>query len=71
MDDFCSHMSAAVQARKEQVPQQEAAAQAMNEARAAGRRVREEDSDDNTAPPDGFNDILNEVCEEAGCESRS
>ncbi len=28
-----------------------------------------EDSDDDTAPPNGFDEILNEVCEEAGYES--
>ena len=27
------------------------------------------DSDDDTAPPNGFDDILNEVCDEAGYES--
>ena len=26
-------------------------------------------SDDDTSPPDGFDDILNEVCEEAGYKS--
>mmetsp|Transcript_41352 Transcript_41352/g.86372 ORF Transcript_41352/g.86372 Transcript_41352/m.86372 type:complete len:123 (-) Transcript_41352:428-796(-) len=61
MDAFRSRMRAAVRARKEQ----EAAAQAIEEARAATTR----DSDDDTAPQNGFDDILNEVCEEAGYES--
>ncbi len=64
IDAFRSRMSAAVQARKEQ----EAAAQAIDEARAAVRKVTA-DSDDETAPPNGLDDILNEVFEEAGCES--
>ena len=54
-------MRAAVRARKEQ----EAAVQAIEEARAAVTR----DSDDDTAPQNRFDDILNEVCEEAGYES--
>ncbi len=59
-------MRAAVRARNKQ----EAAARAIDEARAeVGGEAR--DSDDDTAPPnhDGFDDILNEVCEEAGYES--
>jgi hypothetical protein len=60
MDAFRSRMPA-VRARKEQ----EAAAQAMEEARAALPR----DSDDDTAPQNEFDDILNEVCEETGYES--
>ena len=57
-------MRAAVRARKDQ----EAAAQAIDEARAAVGGVAE-DSDDDTAPPNGFDAILNEVCEEAGYDS--
>lgn len=57
-------MSAVVQACKEQ----EAAAQAIDEARAEVAVVAG-DSDYATAPPYGFNDILNEVCKEAGYES--
>ena len=53
---FHSRMRAAVRARKEQ----ETAAQAIHEARA----LVTEDSDDDTAPPNGFDDILNEICEE-------
>jgi hypothetical protein len=60
MDAFRS-MRAFVGARK----QQEAAAQAIEDARAEVTR----NSDDNTAPPNGFDDILNEVCDEAGYES--
>ncbi len=45
--------------------QQEAAAQAIEEARPAATR----DSHDDTAPQNEFDDILNEVCEEAGYES--
>ncbi len=52
---------AAVRARKEQ----EAAARAIDAARAeVGGEAG--DSDDDTAPPNGFDDIWNEVCEEAG-----
>ena len=43
----------------------------MDEARAAVRRVTEDSDDDvtdDTAPSNGFDDILNEVCEEAECE---
>ena len=61
MDAFRSRMRAALRARKEQ----EAAAQAIHEARA----LVTEDSDDDTAPPNGFDDILNQVCEEVGYES--
>jgi hypothetical protein len=61
MDAFRSRMRAVVRARK----QQEAAAQAIEDARAEVTR----DSDDDTAPPNGFDDILNEVCDEAGYES--
>ena len=61
MDAFRSRMRAAVRARKEQ----EAAAQAIHEARA----LVTEDSDDDTAPPNGFDDILNEICEETWFES--
>jgi hypothetical protein len=57
-------MRAAVRARKEQ----EAAAQAIDEARAEVGGVSW-DSDDDTVPPNGFYDILNEVCAEAGYES--
>ncbi len=64
MDAFRSRMCAAVRARKER----EAAAQAIDEARAASREGTG-DSDDKTAPPNGFDDVLNEVCEEAGYES--
>ncbi len=57
-------MRAAVRARKEQ----EAAAQDINEARAeVGAEAG--DSDDDTAPPNGFDSILIEICEEAGFES--
>jgi hypothetical protein len=64
MDAFRYRMRAAVRTRKER----EAAAQAIDEARAA---IREEtgDSDDETAPPNGFDDILIEVCEDVGYES--
>jgi chromatin segregation and condensation protein Rec8/ScpA/Scc1 (kleisin family) len=61
MDAFRSLMRAVVRARKEQ----KAAAQAIEDARAEVTR----DSDDDTAPPNGFDDILNEVCDEAGYES--
>ena len=61
MDAFRLSMRAAVQSRTEQ----EAAAQVIIDARAAVT----EDSDDDTAPPNGFDEILNEVCEEAGYES--
>ena len=47
---------------------QEAAARTIEEARAEVGEVTG-DSDDDTAPPNGFNDILNEVCKEAGYES--
>ena len=53
-----------MRARKEQ----EAAARAIDEARAEVGGVVG-DSDDDTAPPNGFDDILNEVCWEAGYES--
>ena len=66
MEAFRSRMRAAVRARKEQ----EAAARAIDEARAEVRGVAG-DSDDDTAPPNGFDDILNEVCEEAGYESEA
>ena len=46
-----------MRARKEQ----EAAARAIDEARAEVGGVVG-DSDDDTAPPNGFDDILNEVC---------
>ena len=61
MDAFRSRMRAVVRARKEQ----ESAAQAIVDARAEVTR----DFDDDTAPPNGFDDILNEVCDEAGYES--
>ncbi len=67
VDAFRSCMRAAVRARKEQ----EAAAQAIDEARAAARREAEDSesiSDDDSTPQNGFDDILSEVCEEAGCE---
>ena len=53
MDAFRSRMRAAVRARKER----EAAAQAIDAARTA---IREGpgDSDDETAPPNGFDDIV-------------
>ncbi len=60
-------MRAAVRARKEQ----EAAAQAIDEARAAVKRVTEDFDDDvtdDTAPPNVFDFILIEVYEEAGCK---
>ena len=57
-------MHAAVRARKEQ----EAAARASDEARAVGGVAG--DSDDDPAPPNGFNGILNEVCDEAGNQSK-
>ena len=38
---------------------------AIHEARA----LVTEDSDDDTSPPNGFNDNLNEICEETGYES--
>ena len=57
-------MRAAVRARKDQ----EAAARAIDEARADVGGVAE-DSDDDTAPSNGFDDILNEVCEETGYAS--
>ena len=56
-------MSAAVRARKGE----EAAAQAMDEARAAIRRATE-GADDDAAPPNGLDDVLNLVYEGAGCE---
>ena len=62
MDAFRSRLRAAVRARKER----EAAAQAIDEARAA---LEAENSDDDTAPRNGFEDILNEICNEAGYES--
>ena len=49
-------MHAAVQAWKEQV----ATAQATEEARAAASAVLN-DSDDDTAPPNGFDEILDEI----------
>jgi hypothetical protein len=61
MDAFCSRMRAAVRARTEQ----EAAARAIEEARAEVGEVTG-DSDDDTEPPNGFDDVLNEVCEETG-----
>ena len=61
MDAFRSRMRAAVRARTEQ----EAAARAIEEARAEVGEVTG-DSDDDTAPPNGFDDVLNEVCEETG-----
>jgi hypothetical protein len=64
MEAFRSRMCAVVRARKEQ----EAAARAIDEARAEVGVVAG-DSDDDTAPPNGFDDILNEVCEEAWYES--
>ena len=64
MEAFRSRMRAAVRARKEQ----EAAAQAIDEARAEIGGVSG-GSDDDTAHPNGFDDILNEVCAEAGNES--
>jgi hypothetical protein len=54
----------AVRACKEQ----EAAAQAIEEARADIGGVSG-GSDDDTVHPNGFDDILNEVCAEAGNES--
>ncbi len=63
MEAFRSRMRAAARARKEQ----EAAAQAIDEERAEVGAVS--DSDDDTAPPNGFDDVLNEVCTEAGYES--
>ena len=64
MDAFRSRMRAAVRARKEQ----EAAALAIHEARTEIGGVTG-DSDDDTAPPNGFDDILNEVCEETAYDS--
>ncbi len=63
MEAFQSRMRSVVRARKEQE-----AARAIDEARAEIGGVAG-DSDDKTAPPNGFDDILNEVCEEAGYES--
>ena len=57
-------MRAAVRARKEQ----EAASRAIDEARADVGGVAG-DSDEDTALPNGFDDILNEICEEARFES--
>ena len=57
-------MCAAVRARGEQ----EAAARAIEEARAEVGAAAG-DSDDDTAPQNGFDDILNEICEETGYES--
>ena len=45
--------------------EQEAAARTIEEARAEVGEVTG-DSDDDNAPPNGFDDILNEVCEETG-----
>jgi hypothetical protein len=59
-------MCAAVRACKEQ----EAAARAINEARAEVGGVAE-DSDYDTTPSNRFDDILNEVCKETGHESLS
>ena len=58
-----SCMCAAVRARKER----EAAAQAIDEARAA---MEAEDSDDDTLPQNGFVEILDEICDEVGYESQ-
>ncbi len=58
-------MRAAFRARKER----EAAAQTIDAARTAIREGTG-DSDDETAPPNGFDDILNEVCEEARYKSK-
>jgi len=64
MEAFLSRLRSVVRARKEQ----EAAARAINEARAEVGGVGR-DSDVDTAPSNGFDDTLNEVCEEAGYES--
>ncbi len=61
MHAFLSRMRAAVRARKEHL-EQEAAARAIDEARAEIGGVAG-DSDDDTAPPNRFDDILNEVCD--------
>ena len=60
----CSRIHAAVRARKEQ----EATAQGIEEARAAASAVLN-DSDDDTAPPNGFDEISDEICTEDGYES--
>ena len=62
IEAFRSRMHAAVRARKER----EAAAQAIEEARAA---LEADDSDDDTAPRNGFDEILDEICDEDGYES--
>ena len=54
-------MHVAVRARKEQ----EATAQAIEEARAAASAVL----NDGTAPPNGFDEILDEICAEDGYET--
>ena len=54
MDAFRSRMRAVVRARKEQA--REAAGQAIVDARAASEVTR--GSDDDTAPPNGFDDIF-------------
>ena len=64
MNSFCLQMFAAVLsalARREH----EVAGQAIKEARAV---LGAGDSDD-TAPPNGFNEISDEICEETGYES--
>ena len=62
IEAFRSRMHAAVRARKER----EAAAQAIQEARAA---LEADDSDDDTAPRNAFDEILDEICDEDGYES--
>ena len=57
-------MHVAVRARKEQ----EATAQAIEEARAAASTVLN-DSDADTAPPNGLDEILDEICAEDGYET--
>jgi hypothetical protein len=64
MHAFRSRMRAAVRARKEH----QAAAQAIDEARAEVGGVAG-GSDDDAAPSNGFDGILNEVCEETGLVS--
>ncbi len=63
MEAFRSRIRAAVRARKEQ----ETAVRAIDEARAEVEgETRDSDDASDTAPPNGFDGILNEVCKEAG-----
>jgi hypothetical protein len=60
--DVCVLLFEHVKSKRLQLKQ----SQNHTDARAA---VTTADSDDDTAPPNGFDEILNEVCEEAGYES--